>query len=139
MKSELTEYKRNECDKYGNPLVSDAAFMAGYKGGLNYLNRLLKFFTFDKLKQSNQFIDNLIMFIEHGINDYDNDYKNDLNPENSMTYQDYNEIIGAITGEAIDTAKDWRKAWTGKKYEEYLPKELEFLRETKEGYIGGLK
>ena len=121
---ELIGKNPNRRDKYGNYLYNDEVFNAGYNAGKKYLDELLKYNTLDKLKGSNVFLNYLEDAINKGIHDEENDFKNDLDPNYSGTYQDTNEIIGALLGEEVDMEKPWYEAFTGKKYEGYRPSNL---------------
>ena len=108
-------------DKYGNPLVSDEAFIAGYEAGKDYLEDSLKYNSLESLKKSNVFLGYLRDFVSNSI------INNGYDPELDTTYQDENEIIGAITGEEVDMEEyesNATKGWTGKKYNGYKPQEL---------------
>lgn len=108
-------------DKYGNPLVSDEAFNIGVRAVKDYIEESAKYGdSHNKLKTSNVYVDALQDVISDAISD------SGLNPDFDLTYQDFNEIIGAATGDEIDIESDPYdskfKAWTGKKYSGYQPK-----------------
>lgn len=116
-------------DKFGNPLVSDEVFKLGYDKGKEYFDYSLKYDSFKTLKQSNVFLGYLIQAISDGVHDTEHNYLNDANINYDMTYQDFDEIIGCITGECVDTCayerRDLVYGWTGGKYNGYKPNFLE--------------
>lgn len=109
-------YSETRKDKYGNKLLSDEAFKIGYEAAKNYLDEMLKFHNFGKLKASNVFVFFMTNIISEKLTELD---------IFDATYEDFNQIIGAVTGEEIDTSKDWWNCWNGKKYTGYIPKSLD--------------
>lgn len=105
----------NRKDKYGNELISDEAFQIGVAGVNKYLDFMKQYYDYDKLKQSNIFLEGLQNAASKAI------VENGYNPNSDMTNQDFNEIIGAALGDEIDIE---RNRFTGKKYNGYKPKGL---------------
>ena len=125
-------------DKYGNPLLSDEAFMIGVMAVNDYLleesnylpiksNKLADMNNSDikkkeaheYLKKSNIYTDALEEKISDALEEagYNDDY--------SITEQDFEEIIGYATGENYKYANDRNpsgfRRWTGEKYSGYQP------------------
>ena len=105
----------NRKDKYGNELISDEAFRVGVAGVNKYLDFMKQYYDYDKLKQSNIFLEGLQNAASKAITE------NGYNPNSDMTNQDFNEIVGAALGDEIDIE---RNRFTGKKYNGYKPKGL---------------
>lgn len=109
----------NRHDKYGNPLLSDEAFNIGLEAGKAYLDYQEKYGSdINKLKRSNQFLGGISSIIGNAITN------NGYNPEQDITYDDYNQIIGNLIGEEIDMSGYESRAssgFTGKKYTDYKP------------------
>lgn len=105
----------NRKDKYGNELISDEAFKIGTAGVNKYLDFMKQYYDYDKLKQSNIFLEGLQNAASKAITE------NGYDPNSDMTNQDFNEIIGAALGDEIDIE---RNKFTGKKYNGYKPKGL---------------
>lgn len=107
-------------DKYGNPLVSDEAFNVGVDAVKGYLDYMSKDgYNHQKLKTSNIYSDALENVISKAITEAG------YNPGSDLTETDFNEIIGAATGEEYNTESDRTgsgyKKWTGKSYTGYSP------------------
>ena len=109
----------NRHDKYGNPLLSDEAFNIGLEAGKAYLDYQEKYGSdINKLKRSNQFLGGISSIIGNAITN------NGYDPEQDITYTDYNQIIGNLIGEEIDMAGYEGKTssgFTGRKYIDYKP------------------
>lgn len=106
-------------DKYGNELVSDKAFNVGLEAAKKYIEESG---GWTELRKSNMGLTYLQDVISDAINGAN------LNPDYNLTYQDFDEIIGAATGEVVDTEKEEGGAFkglTGKKYNGYVPKPIE--------------
>lgn len=111
---ERTTKNESRKDKYGNPLVSDEAFKVGQEAVKKYLKENTE--DLETLKKSNVFIGGLTDEISDALT------KAGLNEDYNLTYQDYNEIIGSVIGEEVDTEayeENATKGWTGKKYSGY--------------------
>lgn len=109
-------------DKYGNPLLSDEAFNVGYEAGKSYLDYMTKYNEYSKLKKSNQFLGGIQEIIGNAITN------NGYDPNQDITYTDYNQIIGSILGEEVDTEAyelNRSNGFTGRKYIDYIPKSKE--------------
>lgn len=119
-KNENPNYKNpKRKDKYGNELISDEGFKAGYNGAKAYLDYMTKFHDYDKLKKSNIFLSGLQAAANKAITE------SGYNPDFDITYQDLNEIIGSLLNEEVDYEKYEQNAtsgFTGKKYSGYKPK-----------------
>jgi hypothetical protein len=125
-------------DKYGNPLLSDEAFMVGVMAVNNYLleesnylpiksnksadmnnSDIKKKEAHEYLKKSNIYVDALEEKISDAL--YDAGYNDDYD----ITEQDIEEIIGYATGENYKYANDRTpsgfRRWTGEKYSGYQP------------------
>lgn len=109
----------NRKDKYGNELLSDEAFNVGLEAGKSYLEYQEKHGNdVAKLKKSNVFLDGLEGIIGNAITN------NGFDPNQDITYTDYNQIIGNLLGEEIDVEKYESRqgsGFTGRKYIDYTP------------------
>lgn len=107
-------------DKYGNPLVSDEAFKVGVEAVKKVIEENKKYGDeHNKMKDSFVYQDQL----KEAINDAFEE--KGLNPDYDLTYQDFNEMIGAATGEEVDFevgSSNWQKAWKNRPYIGYQPK-----------------
>lgn len=111
---------QNRTDKYGNALVSDEAFKVGQEALKSYIGYMDKYGTpLNKLKQSNVGLRYMQEIVNNSI------INNGFNPNNDITEQDLNEIIGSVIGEEVNTGEYERmegKGYTGKKYTGYSPR-----------------
>ena len=107
-------------DKYGNPLVSDEAFKVGVEAAKKVIEENKKYGDeHGKMKDSFVYQDQLKDAIRDAFEE------KGLNPDYDLTYQDYNEMIGAATGEEVDFEvgeSNWQKAWKNRPYIGYQPK-----------------
>lgn len=106
-------------DKYGNALLSDEAFNIGVEAGKSYLDYMKKYNDLSSLKRSNVFLGGMSEIIDNAITN------NGFNPNQDITNQDFNEIIGNIIGEEVDIQSyETRQSngFTGRKYIGYKPK-----------------
>lgn len=100
-------------DKYGNALVSDEAFDVGVEAGKSYLDYMLKYYDKNQLKRSNVFLGGMQDVVGNAITN------NGFDPNQDVTYQDFNEIIGSIIGEEVDYQSyesNKSNGFTGRKY-----------------------
>lgn len=107
-------------DKYGNPLVSDEAFKVGVEAVKKVIEENKKYGD-DHGKMKGSFV------YQHQLKDAISGAfeEKGLNPDYDLTYQDFNEMIGAATGEEVDFEvgeSNWQKAWKGTPYKGYQPK-----------------
>ena len=111
---------QNRKDKYGNELVSDEAFKVGQEALKSYIDYMGKYGTpLNELKQSNVGLRYMQEIVNNSI------VNNGFNPNNDVTYQDFNEIVGSVIGEQVDIEQyEAQKGtgFTGKKYVGYQPK-----------------
>ena len=108
-------------DKYGNNLVSDEAFKIGYEAGKKALEEELKYYDKETLLKSNVFLGGLEDAVSEAITDAG------LNNDYNLTYQDFNEIVGAVLDKNIsyeDYSRNGTKGVIGQKYTGYKPKGL---------------
>lgn len=108
----------NRTNRYGDNLLSDEAFNIGVEAGKSYLDYMTQYNDLSKLKTNNVFLGYMSEIIGNAITN------NGFNPNQDITYTDFNEILGNIFNEEIDLQKyELREGsgFTGRNYMGYKP------------------